>query len=75
MSESELSTCIREGAEKANASLTLPVGWAEGGGVDGRHILGWLIAVIALSQGGPFWFDVLRKVSGLKGSESSTSQE
>jgi hypothetical protein len=74
MSESELSTCIREGAEKANASLTLPVGWSEGGGVDGWHVLGWLIAVIALSQGGPFWFDVLRKVSGLKGSKSSTSQ-
>jgi hypothetical protein len=74
-SESELSTCIREGAEQANASLTLPVGWSEGGAVDGWHVLGWLIAVIALSQGGPFWFDVLRKASGLKGSTSSTSKE
>lgn len=73
-SESELATCIREGAEEANASLTLPVGWSEGGGVDGWHVLGWLIAVIALSQGGPFWFDVLRKVSGLRGSKSPTSQ-
>jgi hypothetical protein len=54
-------------------SLTLPVGWREGVETDGWQVMGWIIAVIALSQGGPFWFDLLRKVSGMRGSGSSKS--
>ena len=64
----ELAACIREEVDKVTASLTLPVGWREDVDVDGWQVLGWAIAVVALSQGGPFWFDALRKASGLKGS-------
>ena len=64
--EDELDSCIRDEVDKVTVSLTLPVGWVEGDDVDGWQVIGWIVAVIALSQGGPFWFDVLRRASGLR---------
>ena len=69
----ELSACIRDEVDKVTGSLTLPVGWSEDVDTDAWQVIGWIIAVVALSQGGPFWFDVLRKASGLKGSGASKS--
>jgi hypothetical protein len=69
----DLADCIRDEVEEVTDSLTLPVGWREGVETDGWQVLGWVIAVIALSQGGPFWFDLLRKVSGLRASASPKS--
>ena len=70
LSGDELDACIRDEVDDVTDSLTLPVGWREGVETDGWAVLGWMIAVIALSQGGPFWFDLLRKVSGLRSGSS-----
>jgi hypothetical protein len=44
--------------------LKLPIGWTEP--VNGRTILGWLLTVVAVSLGAPFWFDVLMRVANLR---------
>ncbi|HEV2757390.1 MAG TPA: hypothetical protein VG318_16615 [Actinomycetota bacterium] len=58
--------------------LGLPVGWTDDAadprawpGWDGGEklvwrLLGWLLTIIALSLGAPFWFDLLGKVSRLR---------
>ncbi len=51
------------------SGLQLPLGWDE----DQRPhtypvaILGWILTAIALSLGAPFWFDLLNKVTALRG--------
>jgi len=49
--------------------LQLPLGWGEGQRPDSYSIalLGWLLTAIALSLGAPFWFDLLNKVTALRG--------
>ncbi len=49
--------------------LQLPLGWGEGQRPDsyGVAILGWLFTAIALSLGAPFWFDLLNRVTALRG--------
>lgn len=32
----------------------------------GFHLLGWLLSALALSLGAPFWFDALKKISGIR---------
>lgn len=46
----------------------LPLGWSEEntGGIWWTRALGWLITVLAISLGAPFWFDVLSKASRLR---------
>ena len=60
------STCARDQASKIDRSLTLPVGWAGAGSVHPLQVFGWLIAAVALGQGAPFWFDLLRRASKLR---------
>jgi len=47
-------------------SSTLP-GWGEFWGVFWISILGWLISIIAVYLGAPFWFDVLNKFTNIRG--------
>ncbi len=51
------------------AGLQLPLGWDEGQRPHTYPIamLGWLLTAIALSLGAPFWFDLLNKVTALRG--------
>jgi hypothetical protein len=53
--------------------LKLPLGWGANNAPDSvgaaaRRIPGWLITIAALSLGAPFWFDLLGRVSRLRGS-------
>jgi len=59
----------------AISSVSLPVGWADftwkGLGQTAADILsrfpGWLITVLAVSLGAPFWFDLLNKFINIRG--------
>jgi hypothetical protein len=46
-------------------SLPIPFGWATEPGGDALYwfekLIGWIITILALSLGAPFWFDVLNK--------------
>ena len=60
--------------------LGVPIGWAQSNPDDPRHVAlssvsgiargvgGWLLTVLALSLGAPFWFDTLSRLSRLRGS-------
>ncbi len=47
------------------SSMPVPFGWASETGGNGLYwmekVIGWIITMIALSLGAPFWFDVLNK--------------
>lgn len=58
-------------AIKALNSNSLPVGWSDlPDNLDGwfKKGLGLILTTLAVSQGAPFWFDVLKKVVNLRGS-------
>jgi hypothetical protein len=46
-------------------SLPIPFGWASEAGGNGLYwsekLIGWIITILALSLGAPFWFDILNK--------------
>lgn len=65
---SDIEACTRNAVGDIDGSVRLPVGWSNQAlsDVDAWQVLGWLIAAVALGQGAPFWFDLLRKVSGLR---------
>jgi hypothetical protein len=52
-------------------SLNLPIGWSGPGNrfkdIDISVVGGWLLTIIALSLGAPFWFDLLNKLVRLRG--------
>jgi hypothetical protein len=58
--------------------LSIPIGWGAGNAPSGdashvvwgivRRIPGWIFTIIALSLGAPFWFDLLSRLSRLRGS-------
>jgi hypothetical protein len=62
------------------SKLGVPIGWAQSNPDDPRHvdlssvrgvargIGGWVLTVLALSLGAPFWFDALSRLSRLRGS-------
>lgn len=57
--------------------LQLPVGWGgDNVPVNGKgwllKVFGVLLSGLAAMQGAPFWFDVLRKLMNVKGSDSSS---
>ncbi|MGI9079214.1 MAG: hypothetical protein ACR2GF_00045 [Acidimicrobiales bacterium] len=59
---------IQDGLSQVSA-LHLPMGWAEAQRPNSYWVavLGWLLTAIALSLGAPFWFDLLNKVTALRG--------
>jgi hypothetical protein len=57
--------------------LKLPIGWDEantGGNFWGR-LAGWLVTAAAITLGAPFWFDVLGKLSRLRGTGNREGTE
>lgn len=66
--------------------IGLPIGWTNDGPGTGqtivsaveRHWLGWILTILAVSLGAPFWFDVLNKIivvrSTVKPAEKSTEE-
>ncbi|HEY3210243.1 MAG TPA: hypothetical protein VGL18_10705 [Actinomycetota bacterium] len=62
-----VASCTKTEVGKVDKSIRLPVGWPDPDGVGPLQLLGWLIAAVALGQGAPFWFDLLRKASKLRG--------
>lgn len=60
------------------AALGAPIGWAQNHPEDPRHVSlkdalfrhlgGWLLTIMAMSLGAPFWFDVLSRLSRLRSS-------
>jgi multisubunit Na+/H+ antiporter MnhF subunit len=54
-----------------NALWSDPAGWArEWTSRPAGHALGTLLAALALMLGAPFWFDVIRRLTGLRKTES-----
>jgi hypothetical protein len=57
-------------ATKGLSDLKLPLFWGKGNGVSGSQlpsaIVGWLLTVLAISLGAPFWFDTLGKLANLR---------
>ena len=65
--EFDVSGCASDAVDALGESLVLPVGWVPGsGGFDAWRVVGWVIAAAAIAQGAPFWFDLLRKATGLR---------
>jgi hypothetical protein len=57
-------------ASKELAALNLPIFWSKANALHSmpwwKDALGWLITVIAISLGAPFWFDTLNKLANLR---------
>lgn len=65
-------------AENRESLESFPIGWdgLPDGGVDWlKTLLGWVITIAAVSLGAPFWFDLLGKVSNLKGSGGKAQEQ
>lgn len=62
----DIVTCTREQVEDVDQAIRLPVGWPDPDGIDALEVVGWLLAGIALGQGAPFWFDLLRRAGRLR---------
>jgi hypothetical protein len=58
--------CTRHQVEKIDTAIRLPVGWPDPDGIQWFQVIEWLIAAVALGQGAPFWFDLLRKAGKLR---------
>lgn len=58
-----------EGAIEELDALNLPILWDEANDdVTGETLIGWLITIIAISLGAPFWFDALGRLSRMRAS-------
>jgi hypothetical protein len=65
-SEPDPATCTRNEVSTVDPAIRLPAGWPDPNGVNGIQVFGWLLAGIALGQGAPFWFDLLRKATSIR---------
>ncbi len=62
-----VTSCIHTELEDSGATGDLPVGWtSDRRDVDLGSVLGWLIAGVAIGQGAPFWFDLLRRAGSVR---------
>jgi hypothetical protein len=73
---------LKEAADNIDslAKLGVPLGWAQNSPDDPRHLSfaswdgavhalgGWILTIVALSLGAPFWFDTLSRLSRLRSS-------
>lgn len=62
----ELRTCLGDELKDVTGEIHLPVGWPDPDRKWFMRVLGWGIAAVAVSQGAPFWFDVLRRATKLR---------
>lgn len=68
----DLATCLRTTGDTIGKSVELPVGWKDAD-ITVVSPLGWVLAGLAISQGAPFWYDVLKRAMRYRrrGDESS----
>jgi hypothetical protein len=59
------------GCRASGARPDSPVAWAT---AIGDHWLGWLITVLAISLGSPFWFDLLNRFMSIRGGGKSPEE-
>ncbi|MGC2743347.1 MAG: hypothetical protein WA672_09175 [Candidatus Angelobacter sp.] len=80
-----LKPALKPVTQEEKAFLTNLLGWESAtnfNGMDSRDhikaillmVLGWLLTVIAVSLGAPFWFDVLNKFINIRGSGKAPSE-
>ncbi len=71
----DLTKCVSDQAHVAQANqnaIQLPIGWTDpanrrfGWPDIAWKLLGWALVAVATMQGAPFWFDVLRRLMGLR---------
>jgi hypothetical protein len=68
----ELATCLEEAGDDVSRGAALPVGWTNADlGV--LSVLGWLIAGIAIAQGAPFWYDILKRTTTYRRSRADAA--
>jgi hypothetical protein len=68
-----VDACVDREVANVAEKVELPVWWTDGGigeEADLGSAIGWLIAAGALSMGATFWFDTLRRLSGIRQSLS-----
>lgn len=80
MEATEAIQCQLKTIHQATASInSAPVGWGEQQKVKQPHwyyhIPGWLLTILALSMGAPFWFDMLAKVVKMRGGDKSADSK
>jgi hypothetical protein len=51
---------------KAAVPAGLPIGWKTKTDDWLKHIAGWLVTILAICIGAPFWFDLLNKITNLR---------
>lgn len=61
--DNALTTCLQDASDELGEAVKLPVGW-QGADVKAGSVLGWVASGLAISQGAPFWFDVLKRAVG-----------
>ncbi len=54
-------------AEAARRLAELPLGWGDGYELTYLTFLGWILTASTVIFGAPFWFDLLRKLSNIRG--------
>jgi hypothetical protein len=57
--------------QAASTLADLPVGWGQGSLVSWKSYFGWLMTASTALFGAPFWFDLLRRLSNIRGSGQS----
>lgn len=67
----EECSAIETAEQQTEALRALPIGWSNvpcpETGIDWlARIFGWLVTIVAVSLGAPFWFDVLGKLANLR---------
>jgi hypothetical protein len=67
-------------SQQAADTLGLVLGWQDAGDLkDGKlwlqRIIGWLMTILAVSLGAPFWFDVLNKFMSIRSSGKSPEEK
>jgi hypothetical protein len=67
----QAATTQLTGCRTAGPRPTTMAGWANEWG---KHWLGWLITVLAISLGSPFWFDLLNKFMAIRGGGRSPDE-
>ena len=53
-------------AMKAAVPKGLPIGWKSTTVDWTKHIAGWIVTILAICIGAPFWFDILNKITNLR---------
>ena len=59
------TACLTDTGDEVRKAVDLPVGW-NGADVSLLSGLGWVLSAVALAQGAPFWFSVLKRAGSYR---------